>query len=143
MNQIDEADEFRRRFIMDFRGFVDTARRHRLLDDDLRFIQPSKHPQRRPQGMHRDDRFRRRLVARRAVQFERRAELAKVAAKYAEQAKVSVRNVRREGMEAVKKADGGEDEQKKLSEEVQKLTDEMVKKVDEMLAAKDAEIMQV
>lgn len=74
---------------------------------------------------------------------ERRAELAKVAAKYAEQAKVSVRNVRREGMEAVKKADGGEDEQKKLSEEVQKLTDEMVKKVDEMLAAKDAEIMQV
>ncbi len=74
---------------------------------------------------------------------ERRAELAKVAAKYAEQAKVAIRNVRREGMEAVKKTDGGEDEQKKLSEEVQKLTDEFVKKVDEALAVKEAEIMQV
>ncbi|WP_425408810.1 ribosome recycling factor [Hyphococcus sp.] len=74
---------------------------------------------------------------------ERRAELAKVAAKYGEQAKVAIRNVRREGMEAVKKTDGGEDEQKKLSEDVQKLTDEYVKKVDEALAAKEAEIMQV
>lgn len=74
---------------------------------------------------------------------ERRAELSKVAAKYAEQAKVAIRNVRREGMEAVKKAEGGEDQQKKLSEDVQKLTDEMVKKVDEAYAAKDAEIMQV
>jgi ribosome recycling factor len=74
---------------------------------------------------------------------ERRAELAKVAAKYAEQAKVAIRNVRREGMEAVKKTDGGEDEQKKLSEDVQKLTDEMVKKVDEALATKESEIMQV
>ncbi|MAW80937.1 MAG: ribosome recycling factor [Parvularcula sp.] len=74
---------------------------------------------------------------------ERRKELAKVAAKYAEQAKVAIRNVRREGMEAVKKAEGGEDEQKKLSEEVQKLTDEMVKKVDEAYETKEAEIMQV
>ncbi|WDI31033.1 ribosome recycling factor [Hyphococcus flavus] len=74
---------------------------------------------------------------------ERRAELAKVAAKYAEQAKVAIRNVRREGMEAVKKADGGEDEQKKLSEDVQKLTDEYVKKVDEALSVKEGEIMQV
>ncbi len=78
-----------------------------------------------------------------ALTEERRTELAKIAAKYAEQAKVAVRNVRREGMEAVKKAEGGEDEQKKLSEEVQKLTDEMVKKVDEALAAKETEIMQV
>jgi ribosome recycling factor len=78
-----------------------------------------------------------------ALTEERRTELAKIAAKYAEQAKVAVRNVRREGMEAVKKAEGGEDEQKKLSEEVQKLTDEMVKKVDEALAAKEVEIMQV
>lgn len=78
-----------------------------------------------------------------ALTEERRTELAKIAAKYAEQAKVAVRNVRREGMEAVKKAEGGEDEQKKLSEDVQKLTDEMVKKVDEALAAKEAEIMQV
>lgn len=74
---------------------------------------------------------------------ERRRELVKVAAKYAETAKVAVRNVRREGMEAVKTAEGGEDQQKKLSEDVQKLTDEMVKKVDEAFAAKETEIMQV
>jgi len=75
---------------------------------------------------------------------ERRIELTKIASKYSEQAKVSVRNVRREGMESIKKADGvSEDEQKKLSEEVQKLTDAMVKKIDEALAVKDAEIMQV
>ena len=75
---------------------------------------------------------------------ERRVELTKVAAKYAEQSKVAVRNVRREGMEAIKKLDGvGEDEQKKMSEDVQKLTDEMVKKIDDALAAKEAEILQV
>jgi len=78
-----------------------------------------------------------------ALTEERRVELTKVAAKYAEQTKVAIRNVRREGMEAVKKTDGGEDEQKKLSDDVQKLTDEMVKKVDETLTAKEAEIMQV
>jgi len=75
---------------------------------------------------------------------ERRIELAKVASKYAEQAKVAIRNVRREGMESIKKAEGvSEDDQKKMSEDVQKLTDEMVKKVDEVLGAKEAEIMQV
>lgn len=75
---------------------------------------------------------------------ERRVELTKIASKYAEQAKVAIRNVRREGMEAIKKLEHvGEDDQKKMSEEVQKLTDEMVAKVDETLAAKDAEIMQV
>ena len=75
---------------------------------------------------------------------ERRAELAKVAGKYAEQGKISVRNVRREGMEAIKKADGvGEDDQKRMSEEVQKLTDDMIKKIDEALVKKEAEIMQV
>lgn len=75
---------------------------------------------------------------------ERRTELTKVAAKYAEQAKVAIRNVRREGMEAIKKSEGvGEDDQKKLSEDVQKLTDEMVKKVDDTLATKETEIMQV
>ena len=79
-----------------------------------------------------------------ALTEERRVELTKVAAKYGEQAKVAIRNVRREGMEAIKKAEGvGEDDQKKQSEEVQKLTDEMVKLVDETLAAKEAEIMQV
>ena len=75
---------------------------------------------------------------------ERRTELTKVAAKYGEQAKIAIRNVRREGMEAIKKADGvSEDEQKKLSDDVQKLTDEMVKNVDDALATKEKEIMQV
>lgn len=75
---------------------------------------------------------------------ERRKELVKVAAKYAEQTKVAIRNVRREGMEAIKKTEGvGEDEQKKMSEDVQKLTDEQVKAVDEALSTKEAEIMQV
>ena len=75
---------------------------------------------------------------------ERRVELAKVAGKYAEQAKVAIRNVRQEGMQAVKKAEGvSEDEQKRLSDEVQKLTDKMVKLVDEALTKKEAEIMQV
>ena len=63
---------------------------------------------------------------------ERRAELAKVAAKYTEQARVAIRNVRRDGMESIKKADGvSEDEQKKLHDEVQQLTDEMIKRADE------------
>jgi ribosome recycling factor len=75
---------------------------------------------------------------------ERRVELKKVAGKYAEHARVAVRNVRREGMEAIKKSDGvGEDEQKRLSEQVQKLTDEAIKHIDEALASKEAEIMQV
>ena len=75
---------------------------------------------------------------------ERRVELAKIAAKYTEQARVAIRNVRRDGMESIKKASGiGEDEQKKLHDDVQKLTDEMVKAVDDALAAKEAEIMQV
>ncbi len=74
---------------------------------------------------------------------ERRAELAKVAAKYAEQARVAVRNIRQDGMTKAKSAEGGEDEQKRLHDEVQKLTDEYVKKVDEALAAKEEEIMQV
>ncbi|MBI1366393.1 MAG: ribosome recycling factor [Alphaproteobacteria bacterium] len=79
-----------------------------------------------------------------ALTQERRAELAKLAGKYAEQARVAVRNVRREGMEAIKKSDGvSEDEQKRLADQVQKLTDEAVKQVDEALAAKEAEIMQV
>lgn len=75
---------------------------------------------------------------------ERRKELTKVAHKYAEQAKVAIRNVRREGMEAIKKAEGvGEDDQKRQSDQVQKLTDLMIKKVDEALSSKEAEIMQV
>lgn len=75
---------------------------------------------------------------------ERRVELKKVAGKYAEQARVAVRNVRREGMEAIKKTEhADEDDQKRLAEQVQKLTDETIKQIDEALASKEAEIMQV
>ena len=78
---------------------------------------------------------------------ERRIELTKVAGKYAEAARVAVRNVRRDGMDAIKKMekDGeiSEDDLKRLSDEVQKLTDTYVKKVDETLKAKEEEIMQV
>jgi ribosome recycling factor len=78
---------------------------------------------------------------------ERRTELSKIAHKYAEQARVAVRNVRRDGMEFLKKQekDGkiSEDEHHKLHDEVQKLTDGHVKKVDDALAAKEKEIMQV
>lgn len=75
---------------------------------------------------------------------ERRVELAKLAGKYAEHARVAVRNIRREGMEAIKKSkDIGEDEQKKLSDQVQKQTDEVIKTIDAALAAKESEITQV
>ncbi len=75
---------------------------------------------------------------------ERRKDLTKVAHKYAEHARVAIRNVRREGMEQIKKAEGiGEDDQKRQSDQVQKLTDAMIKKVDEALSSKEAEIMQV
>ncbi|WP_022695483.1 ribosome recycling factor [Ponticaulis koreensis] len=78
---------------------------------------------------------------------ERRAELAKIAGKYAEQARISVRNVRRDGMDSLKKmqkaGDISEDEQKVFSDDVQKLTDQYIKRVDEALKAKEEEIMQV
>ncbi len=78
---------------------------------------------------------------------ERRVELTKIAAKYAEQARVAVRNVRRDGMDKLKKLekDGeiGQDEQKGQADKVQALTDEVIKSIDEALAAKEAEIMQV
>jgi ribosome recycling factor len=78
---------------------------------------------------------------------ERRKELVKVAHKYAEAARVAVRNVRRDGNEALKKAEKdhkiSEDEHRKLATKVQELTDRIVKDVDGMLHAKEAEIMQV
>jgi len=77
---------------------------------------------------------------------ERRRELAKVAGKYAEDARIAVRNVRRDGMDQIKKAkaDGmGEDDQKLWSDEIQSLTDAGIKKIDDALAAKQEEIMQV
>jgi ribosome recycling factor len=78
---------------------------------------------------------------------ERRAELAKLAGKYAEQARIAVRNVRRDAMDHLKRlekdADLGKDEHKKLSDDVQKATDARVKNVDEALKQKEEEIMQV
>jgi len=78
---------------------------------------------------------------------ERRTELTKVAGKYAEAARVAVRNVRRDGMDALKKmekdGDISEDDHRSLSDEVQKLTDTYVGNVDEALKNKEAEIMQV
>lgn len=78
---------------------------------------------------------------------ERRTELTKVAARYAEQARVSVRNVRRDGMDQLKRmekdGDITQDEHRDLSNEVQELTDSLIAKVDESLAAKEKEIMQV
>ena len=78
---------------------------------------------------------------------DRRKELSKVAAKYAEHARVAVRNVRRDGMDGLKKAekDGAisQDEHKTLSEKIQQATDQHIKKVDELLATKEKEIMQV
>ena len=78
---------------------------------------------------------------------ERRAELSKVAARYAEAARVSVRNVRRDGMDQLKRQekDGlvSSDEHHKLSDQVQQLTDREIKRINDMLAAKEAEIMTV
>lgn len=77
---------------------------------------------------------------------ERRRELGKVAAQYAESARVSIRNLRRDGMDQIKKAkaDGmSEDDQKFWEAAVQELTDEHIKSVDEVLENKQEEIMQV
>jgi ribosome recycling factor len=77
---------------------------------------------------------------------ERRRELTKVAAQYAESAKVAIRNVRRDGMDQIKKAKAqgmSEDDQKFWSDEVQDLTDKAIAAVDKALEAKQAEIMQV
>ncbi|OLP60022.1 ribosome recycling factor [Xaviernesmea oryzae] len=78
---------------------------------------------------------------------ERRRSLVKVAHDYAEKSKVAIRHVRRDGMDALKKAekDGvvGQDESRSLSEKVQKITDDMISDVDRLLADKEKEIMQV
>lgn len=78
---------------------------------------------------------------------DRRKELAKLAGKYAEAARVAVRNVRRDGMEHLKKLEKdhviGEDQGKRQHDEVQKATDAVIKEIDGMLAHKEQEIMQV
>ncbi len=82
-----------------------------------------------------------------ALTEERRQELTKVAARYAEQARVAVRNVRRDGMESLKKMEKdheiSQDEHHTRADEIQKITDEHVKLIDELLSHKDSEIMQV
>ena len=78
---------------------------------------------------------------------ERRAELAKIAARYAEQARVAVRNVRRDGMEQLKRmekdGDLSQDAHHKTADQVQQLTDQEITRINEMRAAKEAEIMTV
>ena len=77
---------------------------------------------------------------------ERRRELSRVAGQYAESARVAVRNIRRDGMDQIKKAkaDGmSEDDQKFWEEAVQELTDNTIKMLDETLESKQAEIMHV
>lgn len=78
---------------------------------------------------------------------ERRVELTKIAGKYAEQGRVAVRNVRRDGMDQLKKSekagDISQDDQRLYSDEIQELTNAHIKKVDETLHAKESEILQV
>lgn len=78
---------------------------------------------------------------------ERRAEMAKMAGKIAENARVSIRNVRRDGMDAVKTAqkdgDISEDDSRKYSDDIQKLTDDFIKQIDEALAKKESDITSV
>ena len=78
---------------------------------------------------------------------ERRRELVKVAKDYAENAKVAIRHVRRDGMESLKKAEKdkeiGQDDARSTADKVQKMTDEMVAEVEKVLAQKETEIMQV
>jgi len=78
---------------------------------------------------------------------QRRKEMAKVAHKYAEEARIAVRHVRRDGIDALKKLlkdkSLGEDEEKRHEHEVQKVTDEFVAEIDSALNAKESEIMQV
>lgn len=78
---------------------------------------------------------------------ERRKELVKKAGDYAEQSKIAIRNVRRDGMESIKKLEKekliSEDQQRSFSNDIQKATDEFVKKVDAIYKTKSEEIMQV
>jgi len=78
---------------------------------------------------------------------ERRVELTKIAGKYAEQARVAVRNVRRDGMDNLKRREKdheiSEDEHRAWASDIQEMTDDFIKKIDDALAQKEQEIMQV
>ena len=78
---------------------------------------------------------------------ERRLELTKVASKFSEDARISIRNIRRDAMDKIKEEQKNnlisEDEQKSISEEIQKLTDEKTKEIDGVFEDKKKEIMQI
>lgn len=78
---------------------------------------------------------------------DRRKELVKLAAKFAEEGKVSVRNIRRDGVDSIRKqeksGDIPEDEARDLQDSIQKLTDKYITKVDQLLSEKEADIMTV
>lgn len=78
---------------------------------------------------------------------ERRQELSKIAAKYTEEARIAVRNVRRHGMDDLKhmekEGEISQDEHHMWGDEIQKMTDSTISRIDEALAAKEADIMQV
>lgn len=78
---------------------------------------------------------------------ERRKEMAKLAAKYGENCKIAIRNIRRDAVEESKAAEKAkqisEDESKKLSEQVQKTTDDYIKKIDNKVMSKEKEIIEV
>lgn len=79
-----------------------------------------------------------------ALTEERRREISKQARKYGEEAKVAVRNIRREYMDLVKEdEDMSEDYQKKVTEEIQKVTDETIKNIDNVVADKEKELMVI
>jgi ribosome recycling factor len=82
-----------------------------------------------------------------ALTSERRKEFVKLAAKYAEEGRVAVRNVRRDGIDGVRKQEKNseisEDESRDLQDQIQKLTDKYIGKIDACLADKEKEIMTV
>jgi ribosome recycling factor len=81
-----------------------------------------------------------------ALTEERRAELVKMTKKYGEEAKVAIRNIRRDANDEIKKLEKNgisEDESRRHQEDVQKFTDKFTAEVDKVLAAKEKEIMEV
>lgn len=74
---------------------------------------------------------------------ERRKELIKIAQQYAEQARVAIRHIRRDGMDSLKKSEKSQDEIRTESDKIQKLTDENIESVDKILEDKSKEIMQI
>lgn len=78
---------------------------------------------------------------------ERRKELARVANQFAEQARIAIRHIRRDGIDSVRKAEKhgeiAKDDAYQMCEDIQKITDDMISKVDKVLSEKEAEIMQI